>query len=193
MHRHKAATRKGGRAETRNRASQRKQYKPRTARHAKARQVRRNQEARTRGLAAINRVRKGKSKTLSEAARGERTTVQSIKRLFPRALLPPRFGERLRVRKSDRYSQLVQIMTDLGNLVDVTARGSRERDLAGQHRAAYLGVLKGNLPDSILRKFRGKKVGGLKLLTNPKRLFELAHGGEIENLVPLYVNPEASV
>ena len=88
--------------------------------------------------------------------------MASIKRLVPSALLPSKRGERLRVRASDRYRQSVQILTDEGATV-VTARGSRERELAGQHRATCFGVLEGKLPASALKRFRGKKVGGRKL------------------------------
>jgi hypothetical protein len=149
----------------------------------------RRQEARIRGLAAINRHRRGESKSLSAAARSEGTSVKSIKRLLPGALLPSRPGERLRVRASDSYRQSVEILTDGGATV-VTARGSRERELAGQHRAAYLRVLRGDESASILKRFRGKTVGNRKLLTNSERLFELAHGGVVDNLAPLYVSPD---
>jgi len=155
--------------------------------------VRRHQEARKRGFAAINGVRKGKYKSLSAAARGERTTVTFIKRFLPGALLPSRPGGRVRVRTTDRYSQLVEILDNRGTVAHVVAHGSRERDLAGQHRAVYTSVIGGKLPASALRRFRGQTVGGLKLLTNPERLFELARGGVIDDLLPLYVNPEASV
>jgi hypothetical protein len=53
-----------------------------------------------------------------------------------------------------------------------------------------MGVLRGTRPASILRKYRPKTVGGQKLLTDPDLLFELAEGGVIDNLMPLYVSPE---
>lgn len=115
-----------------------------------------------------------------------------IKRRVPGALLPSKRGQRLRVRASDRYSAFVEILTDSGAVV-VTAHGSRERELAGQHRATCLSVLGRKLPASALKRFRGKKVGGRKLLANYDRLFELAHGGEPDKLGPLYVSPEGSV
>ena len=164
----------------------------RTRNQPRARRSSRTQEDRTRELAAINRVRRGKSKTVSAAARAEGTSVALIKRRVPGALLPSTRGQRLRVRASDRYRQSVEILTDEGATV-VTARGSRERELAGSHRAAIFGVLENKLPASALRRFRGKKVGGRKLSTNLERLFELARGGEPDKLGPLYVSPEANV
>jgi hypothetical protein len=145
-----------------------------------------------RGFAAINGVRKGKYKSLAAGALAEGTTVQSIKRLLPGALLPSRPGKPIRVRASDRYTQLVQILDDSGQVAEVIAHGSNERDLAGLHRAAYLAVLENKQPSSILRRFRGERVGGRKLLTNPARLFELAHGGVVDDLSALYVPPDSN-
>jgi len=147
-----------------------------------------NHEARIRALAAINRVRRGDSQTLAEAAQAEGTTVASIKRLLPNALLPSRFGKSPRVTASDGYSQLVEILADEGP-VQVTAHGSRERELAGRHRAACLSVLANRKPGSILRQFRNKTVGGVRLLADPGQLFKLARGGEIDGLDALYVSP----
>ncbi len=180
--------RKQKRRVTRHRARNR-----RTPKRSRRQNSPRNQEARVRRLAVINGVRRGKYKTVSAGARAEGTTVASTKRSFPAAFLPSKRGERLRVRPSDRYSAIVEILEDSGTVAHVVAHGSRERELAGQHRATYFGVFEGKLPASALKRFRGKKVGGRKLLTNPERLFELAHGGEPDKLGPLYVNPEASV
>jgi hypothetical protein len=164
----------------------------RIAKHSRSRISSRTQESKTRGLAAINDVRRGKYKTLSAAARSEGTSVKSIKRLLPGALLPSRKSGRLRVRAGDRYSALVEILTDVGVIV-VTARGSRERELAGKHRAAYLSVLRWKNSGAVLKKFSGKTVGGRRLLSSYRRLLELARGGIIDDLAALYVSPEASV
>jgi hypothetical protein len=169
-----------------------KQGKTRTADRKAGRQTLRNHEARIRGFAAINGVRKGKYDSLSVGALAEGTTVHSIKRLLPRALLPSRRGKPIRVRASDRYTQLVEILDDSGKVAQVIAHGSYERDLAGVHRAACFAVLENKQPSSILKRFRGKRVGGRKLLTSPARLFELARGGVVDDLTALYVSPEVS-
>jgi hypothetical protein len=158
---------------------------PGTAVNLKAR------EARRRAFAAINRVRRGKSKSLSSAARVEGTTVRTIKRLLPAALLLHRPGGRIHVKAGDPYSARVEILTDLGPL-DAKARGSRQRDLAGRHRSVYLGVLRGDLQPSALEEFRGKTVGGHELLTDSNRLFILAEGGVLDQLDALYVSPETA-
>lgn len=151
----------------------------------------RQQEAKVRGLAAINRVRRGESKSLSSAARAEGTSVRTIRRLLPAALLKPRPGGRIRVKAGDPYSARVQITTDQGPL-DVDARGSRQRELAGRHRAVSTKVLRGELPPRALEEFRGKKVGGYELISDPDRLFTLVEGGELDQLDALYVSPETS-
>jgi hypothetical protein len=158
-------------------------------RKTKAQSTRRRQEARVRGFAAINLVRRGKAKSLSAAARAEGTTVKTIRRLLPGALARRRRGGHVRVKASDRYSERVEILVDLGPLV-VTAHGSRERELAGRHRSVYFKVLRRELPASALEEFRGETVGGHKLLSDPDRLFTLATGGELDQLDALYVSPE---
>src|SRR5450432_2789774 len=89
---------------------------------------------------AINRVRKGQSRTLSLAARAEGTTLAKIRELLPAALIQARPGGPIRVRASDRYSAKVEILTTKGTL-STTAHGSRERELAGRHRGIFLRVL----------------------------------------------------
>jgi hypothetical protein len=164
-----------------------KRRKPRNKRQPRGAQ----QEESMRGLAAINRARSENSGYLNAAiAQAEGTSLGFIRRQFPKALFPSRSGERLRVRPTDPYSWPVEILNDSGLVQVVTAHGSQERKLAGQHRADYMGVLRNTRPASILRKYRGKTVGGQKLLTDPDLLFELAEGSVIDNLMPLYVSPE---
>jgi len=144
-----------------------------------------------RGFAAINRVRKGHSKSLSSAARAEGTTVATIRDLLPSALLPTRPGQRVRVRASDRYSARVEIITKTGPLV-TTARGSRERDLAGEHRATAFRVLEGKLAPSALEQYRGKTVGGHELIADFDMLAPLAQAGVLQQLDTLYASPDTT-
>jgi len=149
---------------------------------------RRHTAARIRALRAIGSVRRGDSKTLASAARGERTTVATIRRLLPRALAQDRLRTRIRVRDWDPYQERVEIVTDMGPL-DVTARGSRQRELAGRHRKVVFQVLRGTEPASALAQFRGKKVGGHELIADFNRLSALAEAGLPEQLDSLYVSP----
>jgi hypothetical protein len=149
-------------------------------------------QARVRAFGAINRVRRGESTNLSSAARAEHITVATIRRLLPSAIAQSRPGGPVRVKASDRYSQRVEILTDRGRLV-ATAHGSHERELAGRHRATYSRVLEGKKSESALAKFRGKTVGGHKLISDFNRLSILAQAGVLGQLDTLYVSPDASV
>src|SRR5215469_2728474 len=131
---------------------------------------------RIRTFDAANLYRQGKAKTVSEAARMADTSLKAMWRLIPDAIeKDPRTG-RLRIKATDPYSEKVEILTDAGVLV-VTARGSRQRQFAGQHRATYMDVVRAKKPASALEQFRGKKVGGHELLSDYERLRTLAQAG----------------
>jgi hypothetical protein len=123
----------------------------------------------------------------SAAAKAAGTTLPTVKRLTPDALIQNRRGGRIHVTPSDRYSEKVEILTDAGALV-VTARGSRQRQLAGQHRATYMAVVERKKPASALEQFRGRKVGGHELLSDYARLVTLANAGVLGQLDRLYVS-----
>jgi hypothetical protein len=142
--------------------------------------------AKLRGLAAIKRVRRGQSKSLSTATRAEGTSVRTIQKLLPAALIRNAAGRRIRVKAGDSYSAPVEILTESGPVV-VLARGSRQRELAGQHRAVYMRVLRNIDPPSALDQFRGKKVGGHELVAQYDELLTLAKAGYLSQLDTLYV------
>jgi hypothetical protein len=123
----------------------------------------------------------------SAAAKAAGTTLPTLKRLAPDALIQNRAGGPIHVKPSDRYSEKVEILTDAGALV-VTARGSRQRQLAGQHRATYMDVVNRKKPASALEQFRGRKVGGHQLLSDYARLVTLAKAGVLGQLDTLYVS-----
>jgi hypothetical protein len=95
------------------------------------------------------------------------------------------------VKAGDPYSEKVEILTDSGPLV-VMARGSRERERAGRHRATVFAVLRRKRPASALEEFHGKKVGGHELVTDLDQLSTLSQAGEVGQLEALYVSPETS-
>jgi hypothetical protein len=163
-----------------------------TTRQTKTRQTLQHQEARLRGLTAINLVRRGESTNLSHAARAAHTTVKSIRRLLPAALIQGRPGGRVRVKAGDPYSARVEILTDAGPAT-VTARGSRQRELAGQHRATYMRVLRNKESASALEQYRGKRIGGHELISDFDQLSVLAQAGVVGKLDSLYVSPETGV
>ena len=149
------------------------------------------QEERVKCLAAINRVRRGEARTVSAAARAEGTTIRAIRALVPKTINQNRPGGRIRVKPRDRYSAKVQILANDGALT-TTARGSRERELAGQHRATVRRVLRGLEPKSALERYRGQKVGGHELVSDYAQLVLLANAGVVGQLEPLYVSPDVA-
>ena len=149
------------------------------------------QEERVKCLAAINRVRRGEAKTVNAAARTEGTTVRAIRALVPKTITQDRPGGRLRVKPSDRYSAKVQILTNEGSLTTM-AHGSRQRELAGQHRATFMRVLRGLEPKSALERYRRKKVGGHELVSDYAQLALLADAGVVGHMEPLYVSPDVA-
>ena len=153
--------------------------------------TRRQQDEKVKCFGALNRVRRGDAKTISEAARAEGTTIRAIRKLVPKAITQKRPGSRIRVRPTDRYSAKVQILANEGSLT-VTARGSRERDLAGQHRAIFMRVLQGLESKSALERYRGKKVGGHELVSDYAQLVTLAKAGIVGQLETLYVSPDVA-
>jgi hypothetical protein len=170
------------------RSRTKKVHQSRSLRRLSARQ----QDERIRCLAAINRYRRGEAKSVSAAARTEGTTLRAIRKLVPAAIAQDRPGGRIRVKPADRYSAEVQVLTREGTRT-VTARGSRQRELAGRHRATVIRVLRGTGPASALEQFRGKKVGGYELISDYELLSSFAQAGVVGQLDSLYVSPDASV
>jgi hypothetical protein len=162
----------------------------RKAKHIKKsrkRTIRRsNSKTLLRVFEALNLSRR-KRISSSAAAKTAGTTLPTIKRLVPDALVQDRPGGPVRVKPSDRYSEKVEILTEAGALV-VTARGSRQRQLAGQHRATYMAVVERKKPASALEQFRGRKVGGHELPSDYARLVTLANAGVLGQLDRLYVS-----
>lgn len=153
---------------------------------------RRQQDERVRCLAAINRYRRGEARSLSAAARAEGTTVEAIRALLPEAITQDEPGGRIGVKPSDHYSAKVQVLTNEGSLT-VLAHGSRERELAGRHRATVLRILRGQEPPSVLEQYRGETVGGHELISDFELLSSLAQADIVGQLGSLYVSPDASV
>jgi hypothetical protein len=114
-----------------------------------------------------------------------------MRKLTPNALIQDRPGGRIHVKPSDRYSARVEIMTIQGPVV-TTARGSRQREMAGQHRATFIRVLQGVEPKTALERYRGKKVAGRELLSDYEQLVLLANAGVVGQLEPLYVSPDVA-
>jgi hypothetical protein len=145
---------------------------------------------RERSFNALNLYRSGKAKSATAAARMARTTLRAMRKSVPGAFVSDRHRH-VRIKPSDRYSAKVQILTHEGAIA-TTARGSRQRELAGQHRATFMRVLRGLEPKSALERYRGRKVGGHELVSDYAELVTLAKAGVVGHLEPLYVGPDVA-
>jgi hypothetical protein len=103
--------------------------------------------------------------TLRAAARREGTTVSTIRKYFAPAVI--RNGERgwYRATRWDRaYRGRIHLLTEEGDVM-VEVRDSRARSLAAQHVAAVNRYRLGFDPQGEgLRRFRGRRIGGYRLL-----------------------------
>jgi hypothetical protein len=86
----------------------------------------------------------------------------------------------------------MRLLDDKGRRPGVV-RGSKAASLLGRYNSALSKFLsatdKHGGDESLLHPFRGKRVGGVELLTDPEKLFELAHAGELSFGDDLYSAP----
>jgi hypothetical protein len=126
--------------------------------------------ARSRALAVLARMR-SRGESLSQAARFERTTVKSVRRFI---------GKQLRRSDTGRYvatsgDTLRRDLNVLGfdGYQPAVVRSSKQAHIAADHLIAVGRFLRTG-DTEWLKPFVGKRVGGVELLTDPDRLYELA-------------------
>jgi hypothetical protein len=145
-------------------------------RSAPVRVSKRSDATKVRALDVLNRMRKGAS--FSQAVKQAQTTIRATRKYVGSALRQSKPGGRVRVAKGDSFSAQVLIFTPLG-LIPITARGTRQRSLAGQHFATVKAFLAGKSPASALDKFAGKSVGGHPLVVDVELLTALGYAGSL--------------
>jgi hypothetical protein len=129
--------------------------------------TRREKQTRTKGLHALEDMRKGDSATA--AARKAHTTVRSMNKHVGSELSRSESG-RYAATKGDRLYTIMNVVTVDGTR-EVAVRGSHQRSKVARHFAAVRRFLRTG-DDEPLRKFEGEKVGGLQLETDPEVLEE---------------------
>jgi hypothetical protein len=127
--------------------------------------------ARSRALAVLARMR-SRGESLSQAAKLERTTPRTVRKII---------GKQLKRNSSGRYSAtrgdtLRRDLNVLGydGYVPAVVRSWNQAQLASAHLVASNRFLRTEDPEW-LKPFIGKRVGGVELLTDPARLMELAN------------------
>jgi hypothetical protein len=147
--------------------------KPRRKRHATSsrgsKPLEQNSAARERALKALGSMRRGD--TLSRAARDNGVTTRTIKRYARSALIQDRPGGRIRATKSDRLARYLQI-PGLNGPRDITVRSSKAASEFASYKADINRLLRGDR--NAMTRWRGKKIAGFELVTEPKILIEQA-------------------
>ena len=131
--------------------------------------TKRGSAARDRSLHALAGMRHGAS--ISQAARDNGVTTRTIKKYVGSALIQDRPGGRIRPTKNDRFVRYLQIPGP-GGQVEIKARGSKEAADAARYKAAVTRFLGGD--PKALAPWRGKKIAGVDLVTDPRVLKSLA-------------------
>jgi hypothetical protein len=130
-----------------------------------------NSVARSRALAVLARMR-SRGESLSQAARLERTTPRTVRKIVGRQLKRARASGRYTATQGDTLRRDLSVL-GLDGYEPVVVRSSKQAHLAAEHLIAVGRFLRTG-DTEWLKPFVGKRVGGVELLTDPDRLSELA-------------------
>lgn len=129
-----------------------------------------NLAARRRALAVISRMRY-RGDSLSKASRALRTNPRTVRKLIGKQLRRSRSGRYL-VTEADRLKREINVF-GVDGYEPVTVHSSKQAQLASEHLIAINRFLRtGDI--EWLKPFKDKRVGGIELLTDPKRIREFA-------------------
>jgi len=157
--------RRSGREQT-SKSKRRKRTEGRTA---PSRRPQRSNAARERSLKALWAMRQGD--TLSKAARDNGVSIRTVKRYVGSALVQGRPGGRIRATKSDKLVRYLQI-PGLDGPREINVRGSRTASEFAKYKASINRLLAGDR--NAMARWRGKKIAGIELVTDPKILIAQA-------------------
>jgi hypothetical protein len=131
-----------------------------------ARLSERSYAARDRALHALAAMRNDSGLSLTRAAKLYGVKPETVKKYLPSAL--KKSNGKLRVTKSDRYTETLYIPDAQGNSVAIKTRSSKEREAAGQYLRDLGRYLRGDR--NALSKWRGKKIAGVELVTDERAI-----------------------
>jgi hypothetical protein len=134
-------------------------------------------------VAVFARMRRG-GESLSQAARAEHTTPRTIRKWAGNQLKRSISGSYL-VTAGDTLKRELNVLGFLG-YESVVVRSFKQAHLASEHLIAISRFLRTG-DARLLRPFRGKRVGGVRLLTDPDRIREFAEA-DLVKLDSLYRN-----
>jgi len=126
--------------------------------------------ARRRALSVLLRMRK-RGESLSKAARAVHTTPRTVRSLVGGQLRRSASGH-YKATSSDRLKREINVFGAKG-YEPVTVNSLKQAQLSSQHLIAINRFLRtGDMEQ--LKTLRGKRIGGIELLTDPKRIREFA-------------------
>jgi hypothetical protein len=118
--------------------------------------------------------------SLNKAAKQERIKPQTILRHVGKALYRSGPGKPWKATKSDRLPEKVMVLTEQGPIF-VAVRSSVERTRLSRY---YIALRKWRAAEDgaaeELSKFKGLKVAGYGLITNPDTLIRLEEAGQLD-------------
>lgn len=141
---------------------------------------------RQRALAAKVASQMRRGKTWTAALRAVGTTAWNVRKGGEDLFYHDKSG-RVQAQPSDQKRFRLNIITDDG-YIKATARGNKQRKIAGHHRNTVLKVLRGELPETELERFRNSRVGGQRLLFDPAKLREVGIILEVQRERELYAD-----
>jgi hypothetical protein len=126
--------------------------------------------ARLRALAVLARMR-SRAESLSQAARNERTTPGTVRKIVGKQLKRSASGQ-YRATRGDTLRRDLNVL-GVDGYEPVVVRSSKQAHLAAEHLVAVGRFLRTG-DTEWLKPFVGKRIGGIELLTDPDRLQILA-------------------
>jgi hypothetical protein len=125
--------------------------------------------ARDRSLHLIAALRNNPKLSPSRGARREGVKLETARKYFPSAF--EKFNGKLRVTKGDRYTETLYVPDRDGNRVPVKTRSSKDRSTLGQYLRDLGRYQRGDR--NALKKWEGKKVAGVELLTDERAIHDI--------------------
>jgi hypothetical protein len=134
-----------------------------------ARLSERSQSARERSLHVLSAMRHDPNLSLAHAAKLQGVKAATVKKYFSSALR--KSAGKFQATKTDRYAVTLYVPDASGNQVPVKTHSSREREQLSQYLRDLGRYLRGDR--RALSKWRGKKIAGVKLVTDPQTIVSL--------------------
>lgn len=126
----------------------------------------RSEAARDRALHVIATMRREPKLSLTHAAKLQGVKPDTVKKYFSAALR--RSHGRLRATKADRYKATLHVPDAQGHSVAIATRSSKDRAALSQYLRDLGRYLRGKR--DALAPWRGKKIGGVELVTDGRIL-----------------------